>query len=219
MRTALYSWGELAWGRHLGLCLYVANWGETHNTLVIKVLKLTAFVHVPLGFPVVIEPYSLHDCGLQLIPEHLKLSWGHSVSFLTAWPWSWAFYKHWQCVKYRDLPRNSEVEYWVEVPRNMYGHSFMTTKTFAYGYRLKSGEIQKRIATVGMERREWRMRGLMWLPWPRLVKTTIDVQFNEEVGERTGSWKGGTTGGGYDMLPGETMEQTLYRMERERTFA
>ncbi len=38
------------------------------------------------------------------------------------------------------------------------------------------------------------------------------------VGERTGSWKGGTIGCGNDLLPGETMEQSLRRMERDRTF-
>jgi len=42
--------------------------------------------------------------------------------------------------------------------------------------------------------------------------------FDREIGERSGSWKGGCIGCGWDMKPGETAEQTLRRMESERTF-
>ena len=38
------------------------------------------------------------------------------------------------------------------------------------------------------------------------------------VGERVNSWKGGTVGCSYSMLKGETPEQTLRRMEKEREF-
>jgi hypothetical protein len=50
------------------------------------------------------------------------------------------------------------------------------------------------------------------------VRTSIEVGFDDEVGERTGSWKGGTIGCGYDMLPDESAVQCLRRMERERKF-
>jgi hypothetical protein len=86
---------------------------------------------------------------------------------------------------------------------------------FVYRYTLQSGEIQTRTATVTVGRQEWRQR---WLKWTRLfakVRTSIDVRFDAEVGERTGSWKGGVLGTGYTMLPGETAEQTLRRMEAE----
>lgn len=46
----------------------------------------------------------------------------------------------------------------------------------------------------------------------------IDVQFDGEVGERSGSWKGGTVGCSYDKLPTEGIEQCLRRMEKEREF-
>jgi hypothetical protein len=51
-----------------------------------------------------------------------------------------------------------------------------------------------------------------------MVSTTLDVKFDDEVGERSGSWKGGTIGCSYEMLPNETPEQTLRRMEKEREF-
>ena len=46
----------------------------------------------------------------------------------------------------------------------------------------------------------------------------MSVNFSDEVGERSGSWKGGTLGCGYDLLKNETMEQCLRRMEKERKF-
>lgn len=86
---------------------------------------------------------------------------------------------------------------------------------YPYRYVLKSGEVQDRIATVYVGRREWRWRWFTALPWPSKRRQSIDVAFNGEVGERTGSWKGGVIGTGYDMKRGETPEQTLRRMERE----
>lgn len=46
----------------------------------------------------------------------------------------------------------------------------------------------------------------------------IDIEFSDEVGERTGSWKGGVLGCGFDMLPGERPVDALRRMELERKF-
>lgn len=129
-------------------------------------------------------------------------------------------------------------------------------ETYPYTYVLKSGEVQKRTATVSVKEREWRWRWFTWLPitiakrglwlvypqsverngrqtgrWynparhdpPRKpllgdVQRTIDVEFDDEVGERSGSWKGGTMGCGYEMRASETPWETLRRMERERKF-
>lgn len=84
----------------------------------------------------------------------------------------------------------------------------------SYTYRLRSGELQHRVATVHVERRTW-VRP--WFPWKRVVRS-ISVDFDHEVGERTGSWKGGVTGCGYEMRRDETALETLRRMERERKF-
>ena len=93
----------------------------------------------------------------------------------------------------------------------------MESRDYRYRYVLNNGESQERTATVHVTRMEWRAR---W--WPifrqRKVSTSIAVQFSDEVGEGTGSWKGGCTGCGYDLLPGETPEQCLRRMEVERKF-
>lgn len=87
-----------------------------------------------------------------------------------------------------------------------------------YKYILKSGTIQERIATCRVEEMEWRWRKLMFLPFPRIIRRSIEVEFDNEVGERSGSWKGGTLGCGYTMLKGESIEDCLRRMEKERKF-
>lgn len=89
---------------------------------------------------------------------------------------------------------------------------------FPYTYTLKRGETQNRTAKVYVDRRSWRPR---WFTWTALFENTrqsIEVEFDGEVGERSGSWKGGCVGCGYEMLSGESPEQTLRRMEKERTF-
>ena len=81
-----------------------------------------------------------------------------------------------------------------------------------FTYHLRSGEIQHRKATIQPWYREWRRK---WLPW-KLPQHTIEIEFDSEVGERSGSWKGGVMGCGYDLRKGETPLQALRRMESER---
>ena len=89
-----------------------------------------------------------------------------------------------------------------------------------YRYILKNGTVQERTATIQVETRLWTR---YWLPW-RLFRRSIVVQFNKEVGERAGSWKGGVIGCGYDMnaleqaMPQYWALECLRRMERERRF-
>lgn len=91
-------------------------------------------------------------------------------------------------------------------------------RTYPYTYTLESGEIQERQATIKVTEREWRRRWLMWTPLFNKVVRSIDVSFDKEVGEKTGSWKGGTIGCGWSLKPNETPYQCLKRMEQERKF-
>jgi hypothetical protein len=94
-------------------------------------------------------------------------------------------------------------------------HRFLSEpETHPYTYQLRSGVVQDRKATINVETRRWTR---FWFPAVRTSKT-INVKFNDEVGERSGSWKGGTIGCGYEMLPSESALETLRRMERERKF-
>jgi hypothetical protein len=89
------------------------------------------------------------------------------------------------------------------------------SETHDYTYTLKSGEVQYRKAKCTVENRRWHRK---WLPWVKMERRVIEIEFDGEVGERTGSWKGGTVGCSYEMQEDETIEQCLRRMEREREF-
>lgn len=92
------------------------------------------------------------------------------------------------------------------------------TSEHPYTYVLRSGEKQVRTATITAERWVIGRRYIHRIGWPKERKGSIDVHFSGEVGERSGSWKGGTIGCSYDMLPGETPRACLRRMERDREF-
>lgn len=87
-------------------------------------------------------------------------------------------------------------------------------RTYPYRYERESGEVQERKATVKTRTGTW---WRPWLPWRKVVRA-IDVDFSDEIGERTGSWKGGVMGCSYEMLPHESPLDCLRRMERERRF-
>ena len=131
--------------------------------------------------------------GFNFFGDGLHLHWGKSHGKrddpFTIWPMPWKW-------RHREHKILGEPE------------------SHPYIYKLKSGELQHRTATITKESRLWTRP---WLPY-RKLSNYIDVKFSDEVGERTGSWKGGCTGCGYDMLPGETPWQTLRRMESERKF-
>lgn len=87
-----------------------------------------------------------------------------------------------------------------------------------YIYILNSGEVQERQAAITLVEREWRRKWLMWTNLFNKVVRVIDIQFNEEIGEGVGSWKGGTIGCSYEMKQGETPLDCLKRMEIVRKF-
>lgn len=69
-------------------------------------------------------------------------------------------------------------------------------------------------ATCKIEEREWkRGKGVFRLLYlgRNSVCRSLDLRFSSEVGNRKGSWKGGTVGHSIDMLPGELHEQAFRR--------
>lgn len=93
------------------------------------------------------------------------------------------------------------------------------SETHHYYYKTKYNEEQDDIeATIGVEEMEWRPRWFKWTKLFAMVRKSIKIEFNNEVGSERGSWKGGVLGCGYNMLPGETPYDTLMRMQKERNF-
>ena len=183
----------------------------------IHVLFLNVFLHLPLTAvpPSTREVWQneWQTWGFSLCDDAVHFNWGEDC-------------KVWNLPCFNKVHQRHEVRRadgsWVP-----YVGSYEHNKTpdgreefvLPYAYRLRNDELQQRKATVFVERRAWRPR---WFEWTSLFEKScqsIAVEFDDEVGERTGSWKGGCVGCGYTMLPGETPKQTLRRMERERFFA
>ena len=164
-------------------------------------------LYIPLGisrqeYQVGEEP----SWGIDLSREFgVILTWGHRRKQFD-WPWdlhTLAYEQHLQDGAWVDVFERDADVYKEQHP---------------YTYTLRSGEVQQRTATVSKRRHVLCRRAFKRLGWPRWIKESINVEFDDEVGERTGSWKGGTIGCGYDLRPGETMLDSLRRMERTRTF-
>ena len=187
-------------------------------------------------------PWMLHVHFLLLnMFLHFPLRWIPSSKrepYIREWQ-QWGFtvcddavHFHWnECIKVWNLPWFSSVFQRHEVRRpdgswvpyigsweQDKGQDGREVFVFPYTYRLRRGEIQERTATVYVDRMAWRRRGFEWTRLSEKERQSISVEFSDEVGEHSGSWKGGCTGCGWTMLPGETPEQTLRRMERERIF-
>jgi hypothetical protein len=206
-----YGIRETVWGLS-GPALALHGWGDDHNTLVLGL----GFVRLYVGIPTwIIREYDVdRGYGFSFCDTGLHVSWGKKTKVLW-YPWSWDFYKRWESVTdghWRGDPM------WVEIPRRMNHGHIATKQTADYTYTRKSGDVQKVTATFYVSRMEHRWRWLKWLPWPRKVSDDIWVEFSAEVGEGTGSWKGGTVGCGYELRPNETALECLRRMERERKF-
>ena len=92
------------------------------------------------------------------------------------------------------------------------------SESHPYSYALKSGEIQERTATISKRRHVLTRVVFHRFGWPKWVSESIEIEFSDEVGERSGSWKGGCIGCGYDLKAGETLLECLRRMERDRKF-
>ncbi len=148
--------------------------------------------------------------------DSIHLNWREKTKIVRL-PWAWEFYRRsfwleddeWA----HDIHQKGKHMPWEE--RNALD---LWSYTYPYTYTLRSGEVQHRKATVTLEESECRQRWLLWTPLFARVRRSIRVEFDGEVGEGTGSWKGGTIGCGYDLLPGEAPEACLRRMERDRKF-
>lgn len=214
-----FSWAEISGG--LGFAAGLYNWSENNDWS----------LHVHLGWPNIYlklpfiprrEPRDqmLDSWSFTFFASDVHLNWGHRCK-IVHFPWQWTHYRGEQFMADGTWADRREIERGINHPEGWCraaDHPDAWRKVLPYGYTLRSGEIQERQATITVSRSEYRWRWFKWLPFPRQRYQGIDVQFSDEVGERTGSWKGGCIGCGYTMLPGETAEQCLRRMEAERKF-
>ena len=199
------SWGNYGWDFGGGIHVH-RNESDLGSRLIFLKLWKTTIV-IPAGITnkevsIDREPqwsiYASKEFGF-------TLHWSH---WRKAWDWPWDLHT---LAYEKQMPDGSWVDVfdWDAKPHK---------EVYPYTYVLASGEVQKRTAAVSMRRHVICRRAFKSLGWPKWIKESIDIDFDGEVGERTGSWKGGVMGCGYDLQPGETMEQCLRRMEKERKF-
>ncbi len=165
---------------------------------------------IPLGISD--GPYTVGDepgWGFSLSREFgLTLKWGERRK-----SFDWAF--RWEVVSWEYEAADGA---WRDNRKQWDWRETAKAESYPYAYTLRNGEVQNVTATIRQERVVRGRRYLRHIGWPKERSASIDVSFDGEVGERAGSWKGGTIGCGYTMREGETPLDTLRRMERERKF-
>lgn len=155
--------------------------------------------------------------GFSLVDGHaIHLNWRDKTKIIDL-PWSWSVHRKSQLLadeswSHEFFRKGGRLSWEEQKALNLW------KKDLPYTYVLSSGEVQERRAVIRVEEWESRRRWLNWCPLFARVTRSIWVEFSGEVGEGTGSWKGGTMGCGYDLLPGEAPEACLRRMERDRKF-
>jgi hypothetical protein len=204
---------ELHWGNRtsafgIRVVIHANEDNGGHRLLHLAAWRFSAWL--PLG--IVEHPWDVLDgpqWGFMLGNDpDIAFYWGHRYWFFP-WPWS-----HHTLAYQQQLIAGDE-DSWVSVFRDDVSPY---SEEQPYVYTLSSGEVQHRTAKITKRRHIITWSASRWIGWPRWIRESIDVTFSDEVGEHTGSWKGGCLVCGYELRPGETMEQSLRRMERERRF-
>ncbi len=197
------KWIEIT--RGFNFAYEVSQYHERY-TLVVTLIYFTFYIGLP-NFGYDFNKWD-RGWGLYWFESAILWKWGQKT-WCWRMPWDWEHVRH--EVMFSDGLKKPVGDSWDL-------NDGRIVDVYPYTYKLKNGIIQNREATVYIEEREWRWRWFRWLRWPRLIRRSISVDFNDEVGERTGSWKGGTIGCGYDLLPGESAYKCLRRMEKQRVF-
>lgn len=145
-------------------------------------------------------------------------------------PWALDFYKKdvmlknsvwWTCNE-KDIKkaRKQGIQTWKDPRFNLDDDDErILKKKYPFTYVAKNGEIQNTTATCHVEIREWRPKWFMWTKAFRFVRRDLEINFNDEMGNRRGSWKGGVLGVSApitrDEIYAEDFETPLRRYEEK----
>lgn len=165
--------------------------------------------------------YYLFSQNSRLLFDSLVICFGSNTVYLDM-PWSW----DWHRTSYLDNNGKWISEYFGGMKKNFWDDQWDKLKwkeVHPYKYVTNSGEVLDRQATIHVQEHEWRPRvfNRYWKKFPfipKKISRSIDVEFDQAVGEDIKSFKGGTIGCGYEIVDPELPVHTLKRMERERRF-
>jgi hypothetical protein len=103
-------------------------------------------------------------------------------------------------IEHPTIPRESHKEQWAR-------REALLARVDKLSFAFLDFDGEAITATTFIEEREWRFGtgAFRWLSLFRKAKVGryLEISFSKEVGERKGSWKGGTIGHSIEMLPGE----------------
>lgn len=148
-------------------------------------------------------------------PNHIWITAGKNSKTIY-FPWAYDWFRTSLLLKdgtWAHEKKGKREEFWDDKWKEI-----KFVEQYPYTYTLNSGEKQNVTATITVMEREWRRYYTPFTKLFNMVNRVIDVEFSDEVGERSGSWKGGTIGCSYKMEKGETPLQTLQRMSKNRKF-
>lgn len=206
-----FRWGEVSYNR-FGFGLTYSVYHETAHVCV-HILWIALYLKAPM---LIRQRPGTEDWnaryGASTFEGAVHLNWRLRCKIVHM-PWTWGSAVRWSVFD-ANGKKHPIVHQYDDGPYVDQRH----IEKHPYVYVLRSGEIQHRTATIYGSEIEWRLRYTPWLPWPRKVSRSIDVRFDDEVGERTGSWKGGCIGCSYEWRDGESMRGCLQRMQHEREF-
>lgn len=203
-------WGKRGWSFGARVTIHSDDDDQGRRLLNLSFWRISTWI--PLGKCA--HPWERMDgpqWGIEASKEFgFQVYWGQRRKSWD-WPWDWHTLAYeemmpdgsWQNLRYSSDSDAKNRPYYEKHP---------------YTYTLRSGEVQERVATISKRRHVITWRALRAVGWPRWVKESINIEFDGEVGERSGSWKGGCIGCSYDIRRDETMLSALRRMEAERTF-
>lgn len=208
-----FKWGYFA--PRFGFDLMFNRGGYFNQRCSVTICLIWGALNIALPFKTKI-PESC-DCPRYGIQIHDGTLWLHLGGKMNDWEqcdskwitwrlpfFTWEF--DWRRIQ---LPGGEWKDYEYEEREDAY------TEVHPYSYTLKSGEKQERLATCFVDEMQWHKK---WFPFWKMKRRSIEISFNDEVGEGTGSWKGGVTGTSYEMLPGESIKDCLKRMQEHVKF-
>ena len=141
--------------------------------------------------------------GFSLFDQSLHLDWGEKGKIIDP-PWGLTH------LRTEVLMQDG---LWQQGWRDVEGQWKATQVPFFY----QSRSCARQEGTAEITVRRMIHRGKL-LPFRRKYSTHIDVQFDCEVGNQRGSWKGGVIGCCNDLKSGESPIECFNRMMREETF-
>ena len=194
-----------------------ASYFDNRAMIHLDLLWVSWYIHLPLYSN--IDECDYPEFGFYYYSNALVLCWGMKKKFIHM-PWEYTWVRTSKLLKdgnWMHETKGNRKKYTKE--EDQWELENLWSETHHVTYVTSGGKIQDDIeATIKIEEREWRQKWLKWTKFGRKVSRDLAVEFNNEVGNQRGSWKGGVLGSSIKMKPDEKPLTALRRMMKERNF-